>query len=47
MVGILSEIDDEEKAIAIVSKFLDTSNMIWLPKEETRTKENSWLVYKE
>jgi len=44
--GILSEIDDEKEAFKITAKYLDVEGMKWVPKEETSTGENGWLVYK-
>lgn len=44
--GILSEIDDKEKAIAIASKFLNTQDMKWMPRDEENGQEDNWLIYK-
>lgn len=43
--GILSEIDDEKKSRQICQKYLDQSDLKWLPKEETNSGESNWLVY--
>ncbi len=43
--GILCEIEDKKKAFAITKKFIDIKGLNWLPKEETSTEENNWLIY--
>lgn len=44
--GILSEIDDSDKALIISSKFIDISSMKWVPRAKTKSKEHNWIVHK-
>jgi len=43
--GILSEIDDEKKARKITRMYLDPTDLIWVPKEESSSGENHWLRF--
>ncbi len=43
--GVLSEIDDKNKAFEIVANFIDIKGLQWLPKEETSSGTNNWLTY--